>query len=270
MSSWINRAELKFGRLAIPGLLRYVAALNALSFILYKLNPGYLEFLFLDRDAVLRGEVWRLVTFLFVPGFGWLFPDWFGMAFYIVFLMWIGDGLEHAWGPFRVTLYYLLGLLGTTIGVFIAGGDPRGFDSSGFILNSALLFAFARFYPDTIIRILFVLPVKVKWLAWIEGAQLLLLFLGGLWSTRAAILIALGNYLLFFGRDLAHEARSHREIARRRAKFVSDMRDGLEETVHRCKICERTEVSAPDLEFRVAADGDEYCVEHLPKAATPS
>ena len=74
MSSWINRAELKFGRLAIPGLLRYVAALNALSFILYKLNPGYLEFLFLDRDRFSAGRFGAWSRFV-CPGFGWL-ADW--------------------------------------------------------------------------------------------------------------------------------------------------------------------------------------------------
>jgi len=262
MTAWINRAETKFGHLAVPGLLRYVAALNSLSFILWKLNPRYFEFLTLDRDSILSGEVWRLITFIFIPGVGGLLPDWIGMAFYVIYLIWIGDGLEEAWGAFRTTLYYVMGIAGTAVAAFIADENP-----SGFILNSSLLFAFARFYPDTIIRIYFILPVKVKWLAWIEGAILLLLFTFGSWGARAAIVVALGNYLLFFGRELVGEARHHREVTQRRAKFVADTRDGAPETMHRCSVCGATEVSATDTEFRVAADGEEYCVPHLPKTA---
>ncbi len=41
--------------------------------------------------------------------------------------------------------------------------------------------------------------------------------------------------------------------------------------LHACAICHRTEVSHPDLEFRVAGDGRDYCVDHLRRAvATPT
>lgn len=263
MTAWITRAETRFGHLAVPGLLRYVAALNALSFILYKLHPNFFEFLVLDRDAVLRGEVWRLATYLFIPRWCWYLPDWIGMAFYVLYLFWIGDGLDQAWGAFRTTLYYLIGMAGTTAAAFIANQDP-----SGFILNSSLFLAFARFYPEAIIRLYLILPVKVKWLAWIDAALLIFMFSFGNWGIRAATLVAMGNYFLFFGRELIGEARHHRDVSKRRARFERDIREGAPETMHRCTVCGQTEAASPELEFRVAADGEEYCLAHLPKVTS--
>src|SRR4051794_22913364 len=97
---WLARLETKFGHLAIHGLLRYVAALSSLCFVFVKLNPHYIEFLQLDRNRLLAGEVWRLFSYLFIPSIGGIFPDWLGMAMYVWFLFWMGDGLEQGWGAF--------------------------------------------------------------------------------------------------------------------------------------------------------------------------
>lgn len=258
--NWLNRLEGKFGHHAIPGLMRIVAAFNALCYILVKLRPEFLGFLDLDTARVLHGEVWRLFTYIFIPSIGGLLPDWFGEVLYILYLLWIGDGLERAWGAFKLNVFYLLGMIGTTIAAFFLGAN-----FSGGMLNASIFFAFARFYPDAIIYLFWVLPVKVKWMAWISGALIVFGLLGGTWGYRAAVLVALSNYLLFFGRDLVEEAKHRRTVMDRRARFERDMREGTAETMHSCKVCGRTEQVAPDLHFRVAADGEEYCVEHLPK-----
>jgi hypothetical protein len=261
---WIDRAETKFGHLAIPGLLRYIAGFNALCFVLIKLNPPFYAFLHLDPTLILQGQVWRLFTFIFIPVIGGIFPDWLGAAMYVLYFVWIGDGLEQAMGAFRLTLFYFLGMLGTIIAGFIAHADP-----SGFLLNTSLLFAFARFYPDLMIYLFFVLPVKVKWLAWISGAFVLFGFVTGALAYQAAVLVALGNFLLFFGREILHDARQRREVSSRRRRF-EEARQTDGDTLHRCAVCGRTEVQAPELEFRVARDGHEYCREHLPKAPPAS
>jgi hypothetical protein len=180
-------------------------------------------------------------------------------------------------GAFRVNLFYLLGMLGTTAAVFLANSDP-----SGFLLNSSLFFAFARFYPDTSIYLLFILPVKVKWMAWVSAALLLLNFLsdpgvvvlferyqfriGSTWAMRVAVLVALANYLVFFGREIVNDARHRQDVTQRRRRFESAVASD-EEALHRCEVCGRTELVAPDMDFRVAKDGHEYCAEHLPKAS---
>jgi hypothetical protein len=261
---WINRAEAKFGHLAIPGLLRYVAGFNALCYVLVRLNPHFLDFLYLDRGLVLQGQVWRLVTYIFIPGIGGWFPDWLAAALYVYYLIWIGDSLEQAMGEFRVTLFYLLGMLATTVACFIANTD-----GGGALLNATLLFAMARFYPDNVIYIMFVLPVKIKWLAWLTAAGLLWRFLTAPWGYRVALLTALANFFVFFGRELIEEARHRSEVTGRRRRFDREVRSTDEQAMHQCAVCGRTELVAPDLEFRVSKDGEEYCTEHLPKP-TPS
>ncbi len=260
---WIDRAEAKFGHLAIPGLLRYIAALNALCFVLIKLNPNFASLLYLDPTLVMQGQVWRLVTYIFIPVIGGLFPDWLGAAMYVLYFIWIGDGLDQAMGSFRLNLFYLIGMVGTTVAAFVAGGQQ-----SGFLLNTSLLFAFARFYPDLTIYIFFVLPVKVKWMAWISAAFVLLGFVGGTWGYRAAVIAALGNFFLFFGRDIFQEAKHRQEVSGRRERFEK-ARVSEEEALHQCAVCGRTELVAPELDFRVARDGEEYCSEHLPKTPPP-
>jgi hypothetical protein len=257
--SWINRLEARFGHWAIPGLLRYIAALNALSFVLLQISPDYLDFLVLDSSRLLKGEVWRLITYIFIPALGGFLPNWLIMALYVMYLIWIGDGLEQAWGAFRLNLYYLLGMAGTTVAALISNGDP-----SGSLLHASLLFAFARCYPDQIIMFMLVLPVKVKWMAWLTAAIVLLNFILGDWAFRLATIAALTNYVLFFGREILEDARNRKQIQERRARFERDARRDDGEAMHRCKVCARTELIAPELEFRVAADGEEYCTEHLP------
>ncbi len=261
--TWIDRAESRFGHLAIPNLLRIVAGFNALVFILYKVNPGWLDTLRLVPQAVLAGEVWRLVTYVFIPQVGGPIADWFFALLYVWYLWWLGEGLEEAMGSFKVNVFYFLGMIGTTIAAFFFRAD-----FSAFMLNSSLFFAFARFYPEMQIYFMLVLPVKVKWLAWIYGALLFIGLLGASASYLFAVIAALANYIVFFGRDILAEAAQRREVGSRRQRFESQRSEVTDEALHRCEVCNRTEIDEPHLEFRVSKDGHEYCVEHLPKAAS--
>ena len=261
--SWSNKLERRFGFLAVPGLLRYVAALTALVFILYKIDRSYLTLIDLDPAAVKHGQVWRLVTYIFIPGLGSLIPapDWFNAAFSVFFLIWVGDRLEEAWGALRLTLFFLVGMIGTTIAAFFFGG--ASFSNS--MLLTSIFFAFARFYPDVVIFFAYILPLKVKWIAWGYAAILCFQFATGPMQLRSAMLAALANYFIFFGHDLFHQARQRQEVSSRRQRFETEVRSSTEEPLHKCKICGRTEHDDPNLEFRVSRDGEEYCLEHLPR-----
>lgn len=262
--SWITRAESRFGHLAIPGLPRIIVGFNALVFVLFKLNPHFLENITLQPAAVMNGEVWRLITYIFIPSFGGFLPDWIGALFYILFLWFVGNGLEEALGAFRMNVFYFLGMVGTTIAAFFFGGD-----FSNVMLNTSMFLAFARFYPDVMIYLFLILPVKVKWLAWITGGLVLLGFLTGDWAYRGAVLAAMANYFVFFGADLVREARERGETQARRRKFEAQARVPEEEPLHQCAVCGKTELKFPELEFRVARDGHEYCLDHLPKTPVP-
>ncbi|MEY2480883.1 MAG: hypothetical protein QOI04_1810 [Verrucomicrobiota bacterium] len=256
--SWLDKLEKRFGFLAIPGLIRVVVIFNALVFILVRLNPDFQSVLQLDPARIRQGEVWRLVTYIFVPQtFSYLW-----VIFVLWFLWFIGDGLERAWGPFRLTLYFFVGMLGTTAAAFFFGSG-----SSNAMLSASLFYAFARFYPDEIIYVFFVLPLKIKWVAWASAAFLLYGFVAASNSYRMALIAAFANYLIFFAPEIYREARQRRGVADRRRRFEIKSRDETE-PLHRCAVCGATELSDPNLDFRVGRDGKDYCMEHLPKTPT--
>ena len=252
----LDSLEKRFGRFAIPGLIRIVAGFNALVFVLARISPDFVRMLELNRHAVLRGEVWRLVTYIFIPQTD--SPIW--ILFILLFLWYIGEGLERAWGAFRLNLFYLVGMIGTTVAAFFFGSN---FSNS--MLNASLFFAFANFYPDEVIYIFFILPAKVKWLAWVSAALLLFGFVTSPMSYRMALVAAFANYFIFFGPEMVRAARNRQQVAGRRRRFEEKSRPE-NEALHHCATCGATEVTNPNLEFRVSRDGEEYCLAHLPSA----
>src|SRR6267142_3501213 len=254
--AWLDKLERRFGFLGIPGLIRVIVGFNALVFVLVRLNPDFVLVLNLDPARIRHGEVWRLVTYIFIPqtfSFLWI-------VFVLWFLWFIGDGLERAWGSFRLTLYFLVGMIGTTAAAFFFGGN---FSNS--MLLMSLFLAFAHFYPEEIIYIFFILPVRIKWLAWIAGAFLLLGFFVNSNSYRASLVAALANYLIFFGPEFFSKVKHRHEVTTRRKRYEDVSRSDAE-PLHKCAVCGQTELSDPNLEFRVARDGEEYCLAHLPSA----
>jgi len=248
----IESLEKRFGKLAVPGLMRYIVGLNALVYLLYLIAPGYLDMLTLDRAAVLQGEVWRLVSWIFVPnttGVFWIF-------FFLMFTWWLGEILEGMWGTFRLNLYYFVGYLASTLSAFIFGAS-----GGNFLLILTLLLAVATLQPNLQVLLL-IIPVKIKWIALVSLAfPWGLLFVTGTLAMKAMILVSLGNYLVFFGPAFLRTLREKGENEARRRKFRA--LDDPEETLHRCCVCGITEVSNPDAVFLVAPDGKEYCTDHI-------
>ena len=261
--TFLDKLERRLGFIAIPGLFRVVIGFTALVYVLTFLNPEILSILDLRPDRVRQGEVWRLFTYIFIPrgmgGAGLLQPIWVVMA--LLFFWFIGEKLEAAWGAFRTTLYFAVGMIGTTIAAFLFGAQ---FSNS--MLAASIFFATAWFYPDDVIYIFFVLPMKYKWIAWITAGFLLLGFVGGPLSEKAAMIAAFANYLLFIGPDIVRQVRHRQETSSRRQRFEAESRS-TDEPLHRCATCGATELTDPTLEFRVARDGEEYCLAHLSRPA---
>src|SRR5438552_17261550 len=143
--TWLDKLERRFGFLSIPGLIRIVIGFTSLVYVLVYLNRGFESFLTLDPVLILRGQVWRLITYIFLPQT--FSPLWVLLALW--FLWFIGEGLERAWGPFRLTLYFVLVMIATTIAAFFFGSN-----FSNGMLTTASFLAFVQFYHDQVIYIL--------------------------------------------------------------------------------------------------------------------
>src|SRR5438270_12584690 len=115
--SWLDKLERRFGFLGIPGLPRILVGFAALVFGLAWLLPGFTSMLMLDPVRIRHGEVWRLITYIFIPQA--TSPFWVLLALW--FLWWVGVGLDCAWGSFRLALYFLVGMIATTVAAFFVG-----------------------------------------------------------------------------------------------------------------------------------------------------
>lgn len=250
----ITSLEQRFGRFAIPGILHILAGLQVVTLVSFFIaqfsghGADYLSMLVLVPDLVLQGQVWRLVSFLFLPGS--LNPI-FGII-NALFLVWIGGGLERAWGAFRLNLYVIAGWL-----FVLAAAMLTGSGSTGFWLFESFLFAFAYYYPDEEISLYFIIPVKIKWIAWFAAAYAAFRAIGD--STEAITIFASNlNFLVAFGPAILKGAKHRAEVSGRRQRFEASQRPD-EPHFHKCSVCGQTEKDDRYLDFRVNKDGEEIC-----------
>jgi membrane associated rhomboid family serine protease len=139
---------------------------------------GLLKAGVLVPSAVYHGEVWRLVTW---PLFE---LDPIGLIFGALGLFWFGSELVRAWGPGRFLLAYF-GLAGAAglVTCLVALGGPEMQTLTFFGLwpvVSALIIAWATYFPGRDILVYFVLPLRGQNLIYATlGGTLLFALLGG-------------------------------------------------------------------------------------------
>lgn len=297
MNNILNKLERKFGRYAVPDLIKYVVMLygaGAVIGILDSLNGTniYYNYLCLDVDAVFHGQIWRLFTYLlepygFMSGGGFLLSALFFLIQVQLFLM-FGRSLEQAWGTFRFNMYFFSGYILNIVAAIIMYVSPmhQSIYYSGFqYIYWAMFFAFAMLNPNMQFLLYFVIPIKVKWLAILDAVYLLYTVVkdvvegvkyfldplvpnayGGAYISAAiAIVVAMANFLIFFFATRNYRRVSPKEIHRRR-KFKKETAAQNGMPRHRCAVCGRTELDNENLDFRFCSkcDGNyEYCSEHL-------
>jgi hypothetical protein len=257
---FLGKWERKFGWISFPGFLRYYAIFHVMVYLLQIVSPTIGQVLDFDRDKILTGEVWRLVTFLFASsGIGGL--DAFGalfMFFMVMISFMINDALEDAWGIFRASLFYYVGYIGLVIANFLYPGNLTG---NGIYIYISAFFAFATLFPKLEFLLFFIIPVQIRWLAMLSGVFILIQVIND-FSFLGYVLLALANYFLWAGIPALRGQARVVAAGQRRRKFQNDTSINGN-AFHRCAECDRTEQSNPELEFRMASDGKEYCTEHL-------
>jgi hypothetical protein len=250
----LDRMERRFGGLALPRVLRWIAGFQVLSWVLAFLSPGFLEWLVFDRSLILGGEVWRL--------FSWVvFPAAKNPLFVLIaalFLFFINDGLESEWDSFRLNVYVF-----ASIGMLCLAGLLPISAGAGLLLNgilySAVFLAFATLFPEQVIHLLGIIPIKAKWLGWANAALLAGMVLTSPAPLIVGTIVAMGlaPYAMTFAPGFVESFRRESAAKVRRHQFERELDGG--DSFHRCAACGATEKSHPRAEFRVAADGEEYC-----------
>lgn len=288
----MDKLERKWGRHAIPGLSMYFVFATLIGTFISMVAPGLLYYLSFSVPEILHGQVWRLVTWIFMPVES---LDVFGIIFLLCVISW-GRSLESLLGTFRLNLFLWMGVIISVIGsilVYIPGYLVLGSEVSRIVFTlyplstynilMTLLLAIAICIPEGEVRIWFVLPVKMKWMLVFELAYMgyravrpfvnafqqfgtfsVSMVIGLLYA--APVILAVLNMFLFFYFARIHITRKHKKRQKEfRAQF-REPRPGSGIAKHKCAICGRTELTNPEMMFRYCSKcsgNKEYCEEHL-------
>ena len=281
---FIDKLERKYGRYGIENLTMYIIISYVLGYALMYINPGALSMLSLNVTKILQGQVWRLITWIVYPP-STSSPLWFVIAI-LFFYYPISASLEHTWGKFKFTLYILSGMIFTVIAAFILhfvmGGVLDGLGGiifSTYYISLSMFLAYSLTYPDMTVLLMFVIPIKMKWMSIVYAAIVIYdvarYFMNGAWFMALPIIASLLNFVIFFlgTRDFNryNPKEIHRKNELKRAvnggsKTVPFPGNSNAVTKHKCAVCGRTEKDDPNLEFRFCSkcNGNyEYCQDHL-------
>lgn len=216
MNKVFTSMERWFRRHSIRNLMNYIVGGMLIVYLADFLLPSLhlSSHLSLNMGLVLRGQIWRLVTFVLLPPNTSLFWIIFSLYFYWM----IGSALENHWGTARFNMFYFVGILGNILAAALTGGATNTY------LNLSLFLAFAAVYPNFELMVFFFLPVKVKYLALLDVLLYAWNLIVGPWSERASIVFSLLNVILFFGGDLLSTIRRESGYWKTRANFRRTMR----------------------------------------------
>ena len=255
---FIDKLERKFGKYYIKNLMTIIILGMILVYLLTFIsgNSLLINNLILDPKKVMEGEVWRLITFIFIPNIGGIISFIFSIYFYYI----SGVGLENEWGEFKFNLYYFLGVLTTIIFSMITGAR-----ATGTFINLSLFLAFARIYPNHRILLFYILPIKIKYLAILNWILIIVSLLqSGSLGNMLITLVPILNFFIFFGKDIITGTKSSAINFNRQQKFKSQIKE--REVLHVCEVCKITEKENPKMEFRYCSKctGKRcYCENHI-------
>lgn len=282
-----NGLRQKLEKYAIPNLTLYLIICYGIGYLMQYLVPAGYQYLMLDPFLVLKGQVWRLVTWILIP------PDSSNIFFVLITLYLyysLGGLLERIWGTYKYNVYLFSGLLFTILGAFVLcgysvlmGAQPTMYTGlyllnngsavyfgqfSTYYINMSIFLACAASIPDVQVLLMFIFPIKVKWLGIVYGIILLVNCIQGGIATWIVVIFSLLNFLVFF---LRSKGKMHLSVGqiKRQQEFHQKMRSAGQTkgiTRHKCAICGRTELDGDDLEFRFCSkcNGNyEYCQYHL-------
>ena len=265
----------------IPNLMLYISLGCALVYLMTQVtqNPLLYSLLVFDRDAILHGQIWRLITYPLT----FYHSNILLMAVFLFCYYSLGRAMENIWGTLRFNLFYFCGILMMDVWCMIFGGR-----ADVTYLNLSLFLSYATMFPNAQFLLFFIIPVKAWIFALFDLALVLYSLLADPFPYNCFSVISLANYFLFFGADVLNVIpMSWRVNARRlfrkksyapkqeKPKVIPFSQAGSYEATtakpkapytHKCTICGRTDVSNPELEFRYCSRCNGYhcyCEDHI-------
>jgi len=256
----------------------FIVLITAAVFVLDGGSGILVGILAFSPGLILSGQVWRLITWIFIPiNTGMSFTIIFFTALSLYFYYMIGSTLEREWGTAKFTIYYIFGVLLNIIYGFVM------FPAFGFnlpiipmYLNLSMFFAFAVLFPDFVVRFMLIIPIKIKWLALINGGFFAYTLVTNLIVGNIVMaffpLVALLNFFIMCGADLLSyvrplKIRTSPQVVSFKKAAKQAKRDMADKPYrHKCAVCGKTDVDYPDLEFRYCSRCNGYhcfCIEHI-------
>ena len=283
ISSWVDRFCYKHPKFGISRLMLYIVigTVGVYFISLMDRTGTFISFLTFNPAMILRGEVWRIVTWLFCP----ISTRPFTLLISLYFYYFIGTALEQTWGSGRFTMYYLIGVVLNIAYSFIVYLITHlGIAITADYLNMSMFFAFAALYPDNRVLLFFIIPIKIKWLALLDAVYfayaIIFYAVNGSWILALMPIVAILNFFIFCGGHLINYIRRSRfgnNMNSNTIKFKSAARKAKKQNTgnktadgrpyrHKCSVCGRTDADYPNLEFRYCSKCAGYhcfCIDHI-------
>ena len=263
----IDRFCYKHPNFGIPHLMRYLTIANVVFWILGMANGVLLSYLSFDAALILRGQVWRLLTFM-------VYPPTSGLLAFLVFYFyyWMGSTLEQYWGTAQFNIYLLIGWALTVLYgflVYFIGGLRIRIDAQYLYLS--MFFSYAALFPDQTVLLFFFIPIKMKYMALIDALYFLAAVITNPFPVNLLPIVAVLNFFIFFSGTLlrlvprkASQSRSTINFRKASREIKKEQRERLYH--HKCAVCGRTDTDYPGLEFRYCSRCAGYhcfCIDHI-------
>lgn len=280
--SFSVKMERKLGKYAIKNITLYLIVCYAFGYIIELVNPDFISFMTLEPAYILRGQIWRLFTWLVIP------PAESNLFFVLIMLYFyysIGRSLEMIWGTYRLNVYLISGMIYTILGSFALYGILTALGAPGLTtfgmafsttyINLSIFLAYAATFPDMQVLLFFLIPIKVKVLGIIYVVILVYecisiatgygLLVGMVyWVVIGASLL---NFIIFFFTSRGKIRLNPRQaVQRMEYRHQVKQAEATKIAKHKCAVCGRTSETNPELEFRFCSkcQGNfEYCNDHI-------
>lgn len=262
----IERFSYKHPHFGIPNLMRYIAIANVAFWLMGAINPVFTSYLYFDPYLILHGQIWRIISFILIP------PSSGILALLVIyFYYWIGSTLEQYWGTPQFNIYFFSGVIFTIIYGFIIyfATGKRVILSAEYIYLS-MFFSFAALFPDMQVLFMFIIPVKMKYLAIFDAIFFVFGVVSSSFPENLLPVIAVLNFFIFCGGNLFHSVKV-RKVSKNTVNFRRESRKIQQEQKqklynHKCEVCGRTDTDFPELEFRYCSKCAGYhcfCEDHI-------